>query len=90
MGRAHAPQRRSHHHRPVISFKDLSTREEILMRSNEGDCSGCFLRLITYYSSLDSDPQPGYRGFVIFRVWIREQARFELLQLPNLEIRQIT
>jgi hypothetical protein len=22
MGRAHAPQRRSHHHRPVISFKD--------------------------------------------------------------------
>ena len=23
MGRAHAPQRRSHHHRPVISFKDL-------------------------------------------------------------------
>src|SRR5689334_7507119 len=24
MGRAHAPQRRSHHHRPVISFKDPS------------------------------------------------------------------
>ena len=23
MGRAHAPQRRSHHHRPVISFKEL-------------------------------------------------------------------
>jgi hypothetical protein len=22
MGRANAPQRRSHHHRPVISFKD--------------------------------------------------------------------
>ena len=27
MGRAHAPQRRSHHHRPVILFKELSTGE---------------------------------------------------------------
>jgi len=27
MGRAFAPQRRSHHHRPVISFKELLTRE---------------------------------------------------------------
>jgi hypothetical protein len=25
MGRASAPQRRSQHHRPVISFKDLSS-----------------------------------------------------------------
>jgi len=26
MGRAFAPQRRSHHHRPVILFKELSPR----------------------------------------------------------------
>src|SRR4030095_3721878 len=29
MGRAYAPQRRSHHHRPVISFKDLSKTFEL-------------------------------------------------------------
>jgi hypothetical protein len=30
MGRAYAPQRRSHHHRPVISFKELSNPSDEL------------------------------------------------------------
>ncbi len=28
MGRVNAPQRRSHHHRPVISFKEQLTSEK--------------------------------------------------------------
>src|SRR5690242_2634115 len=39
MGRAHAPQRRSHHHRPVISFKDPSWKSVLICGSNTQSCN---------------------------------------------------
>src|SRR4030095_3508072 len=84
MGRAHAPQRRSHLHRPVISFKDLFVF-----------CSVSFVLWLTLhkvqstkYKALNTKPRN--RSFVFFRVWIGEHASFELVELPNFQIGQVT
>src|SRR5215204_7610924 len=91
MGRALAPQRRSHHHRPVISFKDpfirhlpfvwhvwIQTTNEKRKITN-GKCE----------SALKSNSKSRNRSLVFFRVWIGEHASFELVELPNFQIGQV-
>src|SRR4026209_1417862 len=51
MGRAHAPQRRSHHHRPVISFKDPPGAWYFVLCSLSSFCRGTsFHRDVKDYS----------------------------------------
>ena len=85
MGRAYAPQRRSNHHRPVISFKELLS---LVL------CSLYFVfglafhkEQSTKYKALNTKSRD--RSFVFFRVWIGEHAGFELVELPNFQIGQV-
>src|SRR5215208_6562627 len=85
MGRASAPQRRSRHHRPVISFKELLS---FMLRSL------CFVLCFpfhkvqsTNYQALNTKSRN--RSFVFFRVWIGEHPGFELIEFPNFQIGQV-
>src|ERR1051325_3578433 len=83
MGRASAPQRRSQHHRPVISFKELSPF--VL-------CSLSFVPALHKAQSNNCkalNTKSRNRRFVFFRVRIGEKTRFELVELPNFQISQI-
>ena len=79
MGRAFAPQRRSHHHRPVILFKELSIGLPI---------ADLRLPISALQSTLDSTSR--YCCFILFRVGIRQHAGFKLVEFPNLQIGQVT
>src|SRR4026209_1498779 len=80
MGRAHAPQRRSHHHRPVISFKDR------LWCFVLGVLYFVSLSVLTHYKVLStklkvqssskslSDTESRYRRLVLFRVRIGKKS----------------
>ena len=79
MGRAFAPQRRSHHHRPVILFKELSIGLPI-----------ADLRLPSSALQSTLDSQSRDSRLVFFRVGIRQHAGLKLVELPNFQISQVT
>src|SRR5204863_10129822 len=85
MGRAYAPQRRSNHHRPVISFKDLTSFAL---------CCVSFVLCLALHKAQSTkckalNTKPGNRRSVLFCIRIGEHARPKLIELPNFEIRQI-
>src|SRR5262249_27493112 len=79
-------QRRSHHHRPVISFKELL--RFVLWSSCFVLCSGLHKVQSTKYKALNTKSRD--RSFVFFRVRIGEHASLELVELPNFQIGQVT
>jgi len=85
MGRALAPQRRSNHHRPVISFKELLS---FVLCSSYFVCRLSFHKVqSTKYKALNTKSRD--RSFVFFRVRIGEHASFELVELPNFQVGQV-
>ena len=83
MGRASAPQRRSHLHRPVISFKDLFVPRFLYSVL----CFAFHKVQSNKYEALNSKSRNC--SLVFFRVWIGEHASFELVELPNFQIGQV-
>src|SRR5687767_5037673 len=92
------PKGHRHHHRPVISFKELKVSCEQLAVSStllmNSSCAESASQVFTSAYCLPLtrclDSQPCNRRFVFLGIGICEHALLEPIQLPNFQVRQIT